>query len=453
MQGVKIINFLNKIDECDEWTEFDVQKFSTIDIDKLAKHYENLLPTEKKKKNGVYYTPRPVTEYIVKNTVYPYLLDKINSKFKTRYKKIESFFEQETDEEKFKYFFEVLRGLKILDPSCGAGNFLITALEVLLELYDKLREKTKELEFEHKILNGLANLEDEEFKFHTKLHIIQNNLYGVDIDVKVVNLTKFRLYLSLARHFNKEKCMFVDFSDIDWKIKAGNSLIGFTKLPFLSNRTKISLNKDLLAYLKSRKIDLSEEDFERLGHFHWVLEFPEVLMSSGFDIIVGNPPYIRQERINRIVEGVNYKKVLSTLYDPYDNKFDLSMYFILRSLELLKIGGYHSFIITNKWMRAGYGKKMRQFLKRNVTIKKVIDLTGVKLFKATVDTMIYVVRKEKPSQNNKILYNQPKGLDFESGGYYVKQADLEDEVWNFLDDELMEIKKWIESVGVPLKDL
>jgi len=179
------------------------------------------------------------------------------------------------------------------------------------------------------------------------------------------------------------------------------------------------------------------------------------LEKGGFDVVIGNPPYVRQEKINDIVKGFDYKLLLSKIYEPYERTFDFSMFFILRSLQLTREKGYHSFIITNKWLRAKYGKKIRKFLKENVIIKKVIDFNGVRVFVgATVDTMIYVVNKEKPSEDNKIFYNNPKNLEkVEEGGYYVKQFSLEDDVWNFVDERIFEIKKWIEKVGTPLKDL
>jgi len=171
--------------------------------------------------------------------------------------------------------------------------------------------------------------------------------------------------------------------------------------------------------------------------------------------VVGNPPYVRQEGINHIVEGIDYKEILSRIYEPFDNTFDFSMFFILRSIWVSKDKGYHSFIITNKWLRAKYGKKIRRFLKENFTIKKVIDFNGIRVFVgATVDTLVYVIQKKKPEKDNLIFYNHPLSWDsIERGGYKVKQASLSDDVWNFVNEEMEEIKKWIEKVGKPLKDL
>ncbi|MCD6132726.1 MAG: Eco57I restriction-modification methylase domain-containing protein, partial [Deltaproteobacteria bacterium] len=190
--------------------------------------------------------------------------------------------------------------------------------------------------------------------------------------------------------------------------------------------------------------------------FHWVFEFPEVFLDrGGFDVVVGNPPYVRQEGINHIVEGIDYKEILSRIYEPFDNTFDFSMFFILRSIWVSKDKGYHSFIITNKWLRAKYGKKIRRFLKENFTIKKVIDFNGIRVFVgATVDTFVYVIQKKKPERGNLIFYTHPLSWDsIERGGYKVKQSSLSDDVWNFVDERTEEIKNWIEKVGKPLKYL
>ena len=165
--------------------------------------------------------------------------------------------------------------------------------------------------------------------------------------------------------------------------------------------------------------------------------------------------YTNRGAPHHIVEGIDYKEILSRIYEPFDNTFDFSMFFILRSIWFSKDKGYHSFIITNKWLRAKYGKKIRRFLKENLTIKKVIDFNGIRVFVgATVDTLVYVIQKKKPERDNLIFYNHPLSWDsIEQGGYKVKQASLSDDIWNFVDERTEEIKKWIEKVGKPLKDL
>ena len=129
------------------------------------------------------------------------------------------------------------------------------------------------------------------------------------------------------------------------------------------------------------------------------------------------------------------------------------MFFILRSIQLTIERGYHSFIITNKWLRSKYGEEIRKYL-IEFKIRKVIDLSGVRVFVgAQIDTMIYVIQKQKPGYENLIFYNHPSNIELmETGGYLVKQSSLKQEVWDFLSSEKENIKKKIEKVGKPLKD-
>jgi len=562
--------------ESRDWTR------GNIDESVLGAIFEKLMTAEERKEKGAYYTPDKITEYISESALYPYLIDKINKefKFKIKYKTLREFFENERDVEKYKYLYEVLQDLKILDPACGSGHFLEKVINALVKVYDDLRKKAEKLGFDKNTFSilvadekgnihreSLLSISDEEeFKLKVKFHIIiSKNIYGVDIQRSAINIARARMFLTLAEHFDAKKGIFVRFPNVHFNLRSGNSLIGFidfsgfekaiakekqaTLMDFLRkavNKKKESkprkplhlritqeledylkkmderlglntlellreikriyeqpasvegikktlefksklmrimlvslnlkfareiqailrdvtdafnnvLNEEFLKYLKDKGVSLSPKDLEWIGYFHWILEFPEVFLrdNPGFDIVLGNPPYVRQERINHIVKGIDYKEILSKLYDPFDNTFDFSMFFILRSIELLRSGGYHSFIITNKWLRAKYGKEMRKFLKENVTIRKVIDFTGIRVFVgATVDTMIYVVKKEKPDESNRIFYNNPKNLEnIEDGGYYVRQSSLEGNVWNFVNERTLEIKEWIEKVGMPLKEL
>ncbi len=545
--------------ESRDWTEGNIDEFV------LGAIFEKLMTAEDRKEKGAYYTPERITRYISDNTIKPYLIDRINEEYKTEYKSLDEFFKKDTDEKHYKFLFDELQNIKILDPACGSGHFLETAINILVEIYEKIRERAKELGFSYEnfviltanekgeiIKEPLLTIDDEnermlKLKFHI---IISRNIYGVDILLGAIKVARARLFLSLAKHFDARKETHARFPNVHFNLRAGNSLIGFADLKtfkraggqatldqFFTIKDRESLNieldKDLEDYIKKmdkvigtnayallaevkshfgqkltperlekvlrlrsdlinillvslntdyaiklkRLIDelttrfnwrLNEEylvinslgidknELEKIGYFHWIMEFSEVfLKKSGFDIVIGNPPYVRQEKINDIVENIDYKSVLSKLYEPYENTFDFSMFFLLRSLELTKENGYHSFIITNKWLRAKYGKKIRKFLRENFTIKKVIDFNGVRVFVgATVDTLIYVIKNEKPEENNKIFYNNPKSFEnIETGGYYVKQLNLEDEVWNFVDERISEIKEWIEKVGVPLKEL
>ncbi len=223
----------------------------------------------------------------------------------------------------------------------------------------------------------------------------------------------------------------------------------------------IFLNLYLKWKLKAKlSFDLSELKF--LHPFHWIVHFGDVFEKWGFDIVVGNPPYIRQERIKEI------KDYLQVIYkNVYISTADLAMYFIKRAYEIARDGWYHSYIITNKWLRAKYWKPFRKFLKENTILKKVIDFNGIRVFEgAQVDTMVYVLKKDlskdiKRLEESKIFYCHPKvykadtsqKIEIEKWWYFVQQWSLEDDVWNFVNEEVLEIKRWIEKVWKPLKEL
>lgn len=208
---------------------------------------------------------------------------------------------------------------------------------------------------------------------------------------------------------------------------------------------------------------ISQEDLSKLGYFHWIIEFYDVFEEGGFDIVIGNPPYIRQEKINDIANGIDYKLILANVYrklvkneeEPNLKNMDFSMYFILRSHMLVKNNGYHSFIITNKWLRAAYGQPIRHFLKHKTQIVKLIDFIKIDVFQGiTVDTLLYILRKNKKI-DNQISYCCPATLDElinNDHDYNCEQFLLEDGVWSFSDPLTVEIKKYIESKGTKLKD-
>ncbi|MDF2954868.1 MAG: methylase of polypeptide chain release factor, partial [Candidatus Alkanophagales archaeon MCA70_species_2] len=565
-QEVPLLNLF----ESRDWTEGNIDEFV------LGAIYEKLITYMERKKLGAYYTPEEITSYICKNTIEPYLVDKVNERFKRNFETIDQIIES-NDKDILFCLFEQLKEIKILDPAVGSAHFLGTAIDVLAGtddppepkegIYEKIWRKFKELKLKGLIIKSsdnlgqirdvdLTNIEDkDEFRMYVKFFIIlSKNIYGVDIKPSALRIAKARLFLTLAKHFKvgKEKDIFIRFPNVHFNLREGNSLIGYVDIkkqkpkgqlqldlfieeeqseyitekikviselkPYLEKTAK-SLNldgnivkevKELNKILAKRKIDWNDfekvlrtkeklitiliaslnskyakplndllreitdlfnqkldekfaeehkiklEDLKKIKTFHWIFEFPEVFLDrGGFDVVVGNPPYVRQEGINHIVEDIDYKEILSRIYKPFDNTFDFSMFFILRSIWVSKDKGYHSFIITNKWLRAKYGKKIRRFLKENFIIKKVIDFNGIRVFVgATVDTLVYVIQKKKPEKDNLIFYNHPLSWDnIEQGGYKVKQSSLSDDVWNFVNEEMEEIKKWIEKVGKPLKDL
>ncbi|MGC9073747.1 MAG: Eco57I restriction-modification methylase domain-containing protein, partial [Caldisericum sp.] len=176
---------------------------------------------------------------------------------------------------------------------------------------------------------------------------------------------------------------------------------------------------------------------------------------DGFDIVIANPPYVRQEKIKDQKENLAKQG-----YFVFNSTSDLYTYFYEKGYDLLKDGGILTFISSNKWMRAKYGEKLRKFLKEKTILKEIIDFGGYKVFEATVDTNIVVFEK-KPSANVNEFFYLNVSDDFDGKdlyGYFnrnasvMSQEDLSDSAWTLADDKVLALKKKIESIGKPLKD-
>ena len=234
------------------------------------------------------------------------------------------------------YRDNVLKKTRILDPACGSGAFLIAAFDYLLREYARTNEALTDLE------SGQLSL------FDLNKTILHENLYRVDISKESVEITKLSLWLKTAE---KEKVL----TFLDGNIQQGNSVIEDT-------------NVDPLA-------------------FKWDERCQAVMEDGGFDVIIGNPPYIRHERFAR------YKPYLET-YQSYDGSADLYAYFVERSIGLLKPGGILSFIISNKWLKSRYGLPLRRFLAERTIVEQIVDFGHAPIFEdADVFPCIVAIRK------------------------------------------------------------
>lgn len=234
-QEVPLLNLF----ESRDWTEGNIDEFV------LGAIYEKLITYMERKKLGAYYTPEEITSYICKNTIEPYLVDRVNEKFKKKFETIDQIVES-NDKEILLYLFEQLKEIKILDPAVGSAHFLESAINVLVNIYEKIKEKAvglgikKGLEIiaadekgEIKTINLLEISDDDKFKLLIKFFIIlSKNIYGVDINPSALKVAKARLFLTLAKHFKvgKEKDIFIRFPNVHFNLREGNSLIGYVDI-------------------------------------------------------------------------------------------------------------------------------------------------------------------------------------------------------------------------------
>ncbi|MEJ8599838.1 class I SAM-dependent DNA methyltransferase [Helicobacter pylori] len=536
-------------------------------------------------KEGSFYTPSFITSYMCKESITPIVLDKFNQKYNIECEKLEelkNYLKNDSyKEDKRKEYLQDLLTLRVCDPAVGSGHFLVSALNEMVWIAYELGliaslplGATLELENDE-ILIKISNKafiytrpSSEEEKSHhiqkelfeLKKSIIENCLFGVDINPNSCEITKLRLWIELLKYSyyifeeGKNTNALETLPNIDINIKCANSLISrfnlnddLKKIPNI--KQKIQEYKDLVAQYKDpnplyplNKADLinkiqdlkntfsltlkdpktkaelekaiekhikkyndfalddkslldglnyfipslfgtpklspkeEEEAFASYGRiralrkklddalsgreyhnaFEWRFEFPEVLNDEGdflgFDCIIGNPPYIRQEHIKDI------KPLLEKQYqDFYNSTTDIYTYFFALAYHLLKEKGFSAFITSNKYARAKYGTKLREWLLKKTTIVSYMELNALKVFEsAAVDTSIMNFIKQTPSKESDFKYYEPTPNDKDdlknAPSLLMKQNALSTESFIFANAALLDLRDKIESIGTPLKD-
>lgn len=348
-------------------------EFSIISPEILGSIYENFLGSqirltkthqarvelkpEVQKAGGVYYTPQYIADYIVENTIGELIKDKTPNQ---------------------------ISEMKIVDPACGSGSFLLRAYQKLLdyhlEYYINLNKAPKDVYYIGK--DGVPRLTIRE-----KKRILTNNIFGVDIDVNAVEVTKLSLLLKVLEDENKDvleqqQKLFQEkvLPNLSYNIKCGNSLI----------------ETDIL-----EQEDLEMEEIRKINPFNWEDEFQEIFENGGFDAVISNPPYV-------LIQPKEYPKYI---LDYYKDKFEVSQYkidlyhlFFEKGINILKEDGYFSFITPTPYLMNTYLSKLRKFILDNCKIKKIIN-TGNDVFGAKVDTAIIILNKDSNinSRNNNIV--------------------------------------------------
>lgn len=250
---------------------------------------------------------------------------------------------------------EKLETIKILDPACGSGSMLNQAHSYLLNEY-KVRHEQHILEKEEK---GEAITLFDYNPAEANRAILLNNLYGVDLNDESAEITKLSLWLKTAR---KDEPL----QNLDGNIKVGNSLI-------------------------------SDSTVDSIKAFDWKKEFSEITSSGGFDVIIGNPPYVRNELIPQAHKDYYSKNYKNT----YSGKSDLYVYFFEKFVDLLKDGGYGAMIVSSKYTKTKYGKLLIEFLENNTKILEFIDFKDSEVFEGiTAYPSVIVFQKAKPVNNN-----------------------------------------------------
>ena len=318
----------------------------------------------RRKKEGAFYTPAFITRYIIEQALGGVLKDRFQ---RLRVAHVESAAKKGpartalADPNVYKLddlkpaartalvsFWEAwqdeLGSVRLLDPACGSGAFLIEAFDQLHAAYQASNDRLQEL-------RGHRTL------FDLDKRILENNLYGVDLNEEAIEICRLSLWIKTAE---RGKVL----TSLDHTIRVGNSVVSD---PAVHPRA-----------------------------FDWHAAFPEVFGSEidgegGFDVVVGNPPYVRQELLSDI------KPYLEREYRSYHGMADLYVYFYERGLRLLRPGGLLSMIVTNKWMKSGYGEPLRRFFADSAWIESVVDFGHAKQIFEDADVFPSIIVARKPT--------------------------------------------------------
>jgi type I restriction-modification system DNA methylase subunit len=584
--GVRgLINILKSYNfTIDENTPVDEEV--ALDPELLGKVFENLLAsynpetaTTARKATGSYYTPREVVDYMVEESLKEYFVTTVPGIDR---KRLDILFSYESDENPFNdketdKLITAIHQLKIIDPAVGSGAFPMGILHRLVHILHKLdphnlkwkeeqikavEQNVKDPSLRHELIQKIEeSFALNELDYGRKLYLIQNCLYGVDIQPIAIQIAKLRFFISLLVDVTvdrtKKNFGIEPLPNLETKFVAGNTLIGLNNMismlprklerinqfrdslfslrqEYFStwdnekkkeikeqdkelretmqeiikdyiekiNRKIIPLKEELEAVPKEREIvtrqekalfetitvmvDLNElkrqgiqnkidkiraevSSYERLlESFQKIIEWdpydtehhanwfdPEWMFGvrEGFDIVIGNPPYVRQEKIKSLkpmLRASGYKTFTSTA--------DLYTYFYEQGYRLLKEGGILCFISSNKWMRAKYGETLREFLKKNTRVITIIDFGGYSVFEQTVDTNIILFQKTKPQKIHRVGFvNIRNNTDdpitqIKENISSIPQQKLSISAWTLADERVLRLKEKIERTGRPLKE-
>ncbi len=378
------------------------------DVEKAVSSTKAKSVSGKRKKHGVVYTPDNITQFIVVNTLGTHIEELFEELFEDygKYKKDGSIQWKKGSKTELRFWYawqDKIHDIKIVDPACGSGAFLVAAFDYIYSEYEKVNEKIAELTGQRSILD--LNKE-----------ILNNNLYGVDINEESIEITKLSLWLKTAERGKP-------LESLDSNFIAGNSL-GF---------------------------DEPAPD----STFYWKDAFKEIFENGGFDVVLGNPPYVRMELLKDI------KPWLKKTYKVVSDRLDLFGYFFELGCNLLKIDGRLAYISSSTFLKTASGKELRKYLSGKTTIEKIIDFGELQVFEGvTTYPAILVVKNRKPNEvyKTQVLKLREKipdnlQLSFSQNMAAMSSSQLNEKGWELKDDLLNDLHEKIISDSRSLKEI
>ncbi len=397
---------------------------SVSDIEAMRAEAQGQAPpkTTKRKRDGVVYTPGFVTRFVVEETIGKTLSERFSGVLDAHgviavksEKGVTYDWTPETERAVWRGYRQQLCGLTIVDPACGSGAFLIAAFDYLAAEYKRVAER----------LVALGEAVDAS---EVDREILAGNLHGVDLNPEPVEITKLALWLKTAK---RGKLL----QDLEQSIKCGNSLIA--------------------------------DKNEHGRAFDWQAEFPEIFSRGGFDIVLGNPPYVRMETIKP------FKPYLEKHYAVAADRADLYAYFYEKGFALLRPGGRLGYISSSTFLRTGSGEDLRHYLRTRAEIESVIDFGDLQIFEGFTTYPAIVTMRRAASANDdgqegalrflNIKSEVPGDLAraFRADAQTMPRARLRDGSWQFEGDKLAMLRAKIkagrntlgEVYGAPLRGI
>ncbi len=509
-----------------------IEQEVALDPELLGKVFENLLAaynpetgTTARRQTGSYYTPRPIVDYMVEEALVAALAGEVQPtdgdtelweelRYLFDYAKVcdnasEWFDDDETDR-----IVRTISELKILDPAVGSGAFPMGALHKLtlaLRRLDPDNTRWEQLQKERAIQRAADAFDtkdretrDEELKeisrifenysgnFGRKLYLIQNSIFGVDIQSIACQIAKLRFFISLAIEQEPDRDAdnfgIKPLPNLETRFIAVNTLIGLEEERTLTSPKARDLERELgdnrerhfhattrpqkLACKREDKklrrglakelkdIGMPPDDAEKIAHWDpydqnasadWFDSEWMFGVTDGFDVVIGNPPYVRQEKIKEL------KPTLKDQYNCYTGTADLYVYFYERGFQLLRDNGVLTYISSNKYFRSAYGKKLRDFLARQYTLSQLIDFGDAPVFTSIAYPSIITASKTHAQDNHLRALNWEPGpsIDefgtiFQTKGFTMPQNALTADGWRLTSPATLNLLKKLRNAGKPL---
>lgn len=519
-----------------------IEEEIALDPELLGKVFENLLAsynpethTTARKATGSFYTPREIVDYMVDESLVAYLETQLKEQV-PEFKDMEGLgglirdmLSYTEDAHQFKEDYKVetlinaIDNCKILDPACGSGAFPMGILHKLVYLLHKLDpqnerwmnkqigrvknairdvEPNEDVQFRENLIHDLEknieSIEDaflnNELDYGRKLYLIENCIYGVDIQPIAIQIAKLRFFISLVIDQrvdpDKPNLNIRALPNLETKFVAANTLIGLEKQISMRNRDITKLEDDLKNVRKNhfsartrkekirlRKLDekirneiagllinnnFSDKSARQLADWNpydqnisspffnpeWMFGIPD-----GFDIVIGNPPYVEAKKLKDV------SKTLHEFYSTYSGTADLYVYFYENGIKQLNKNGTLIFITSNKFIKTSYGEKLRKYF-TGFRINEIVDFTDIHVFEALVASCIFSVSKSEVLDNKiKIVFANDTLSNFldvasfvERNKFYLSQNELSEKIWQLESEIKLALKEKIEKDSVTLND-